>query len=324
MKKLLALLVAMMMLLSVSLASAEGLTANQETETVTGGILSNLGSWWNTVKEKTEETAKELQEKAEEVVKTVQDKAGEIANALQEKAVDIQENAGKAIKDVVETVGQKANEIKESLPEEAAGIWNKLLQKLDQAKGLFHKQSATEGSTAADDVFMNLFGDFYFGMPYAEAKALGVEYILDEQDEENQLRRLVLFEADSRVIYYLWFAGLDGSAPLMEIERFLWAEADQVEWKDGKLDAQTTQDTVTAVYGALEEALEKEVGAGLDMAEDGLPLPSCAFASQEGALSQIRVRFLKDGNGMDVITHAISTEGCGLNVVIYQYIEADD
>jgi len=134
----------------------------------------------------------------------------------------------------------------------------------------------------------------------------------------------VLFEADSRVIYYLWFAGLDDSAPLTEIDRFLWAEGDQVEWKDGNLDAQTTQDTVKAVYDMLEEALEKEVGAGQDVAEDALPLPSCAFAAREGALSQIRVRFLKDGNGMDVITHAISTEGCGLNVVIYQYIEADD
>ncbi len=167
-----------------------------------------------------------------------------------------------------------------------------------------------------------ILGNFYFGMPVREVRALDQSgAALEETDPERETQRLTLLSDHFAVT--LWFQGLNEDAPLAEMDFAFFTPPDTVIRRENRLEISTTAKTVNAVYAYVEQLCKKTFGRGRNAPDGPPPLPCLLFPGgrNQPALTRMRVYSLQDAGKTDVIAHFVAAESSGVNYVICRQTE---
>jgi hypothetical protein len=163
---------------------------------------------------------------------------------------------------------------------------------------------------------------FYFGMTWAEACALKVNYLSDSRvNAYSQARALVLLNEQNTSLYFLWFVGETDEAYLFEVDEFAFSSQDSLippTDANGQYRINTTETTVSQVYADKAAYCAQRFGTAISL-ESGLLVPSLMFGEDDTGISQTQVYFTEDMEGVNVITHFVYTTDCGVNVIVYQH-----
>lgn len=188
--------------------------------------------------------------------------------------------------------------------------------------------SATGGlsatKTPTQSAFFPVPGySFYFGMTWAEARALGVNYLNDSRaNAYHRARALVMLNKQNTSLYFLWFAGETDGAYLFEVDEFAFSSQDTLippQDAYGQYRINTTEATVHQVYTEKASYCGQHFGSASNL-ESGLLVPSLMFGENDAGISQTQVYLNEDYDGVNVITHFVYTTDCGVNVIIYQHM----
>ena len=162
-----------------------------------------------------------------------------------------------------------------------------------------------------------VFGNFYFGMPIAEMRALDRDHAaLNDADVERGLQQMTLI-SDNFVVT-LWFEGMGDDAPLTEMDFAFYMPPDSLAMVNDRLQIQTSRFTVNAVYAYVERLCKKTFGPGEDVTGGALPLHPLLFENDENAPSLTRLREYSqpDGDRQDVILHLVAEGEYSVNYLI--------
>ena len=166
-----------------------------------------------------------------------------------------------------------------------------------------------------------VMGNFYFGMPLEEVKALDRTGAgLYALDEERAVQQLTLI-SDNFVVT-LWFEGLEDTSPLVEMDFGFYMQPDSIAMRDGKLEIQTSPWTVAMVHAYVERLCGKAFGQGRASADGDLPFESLMFpADQAASLTGLKVYTQKDGGKTDLAVHLRAGEENIVNYLICRQAE---
>lgn len=166
-------------------------------------------------------------------------------------------------------------------------------------------------------------GNFYFGMPIREVRALDQTNAALTQTDPARETQCVTLVSDGFVIS-LWFRGLEEDAALAEMDVAFYMRPDKVVLGEKGLEIRTTALTVRTVRAYVENYCKAQYGAGRAGVDGALPLPSLAFPEEKlPSLTQACVYTRPDGSGTDVVTHAVVTGPYRVNHIIIQHVEGD-
>ncbi len=208
----------------------------------------------------------------------------------------------------------------------------KLQELVNWLKGLINPGSPVgpendgtgETVEAAPPAFFPVSGQgFYFGMTWAEAKALKTDYLNDSRANAYDLTRaLVMLNEENTSLYFLWFAGETDDAYLFEVDEFAFASEDTLVPPQDANDQYgiiTTEASVSQVYAEKAAYCEQCFGSVANL-ESGLLAPSLMFEENDAGISQTQVCLYEDEGGVIVVTHFVYTTDCGVNVIVYQHM----
>ncbi len=167
-----------------------------------------------------------------------------------------------------------------------------------------------------------VFGNFYFGMPISEMRALDRDHAaLNETDAERGLQQMTLI-SDNFVVT-LWFDGLGDGAPLTEMDFAFYMPPDSIAMVNDRLQLQTSRLTVNAVYAYVERLCKKTFGRGENVSGEALPFHPLLFENDENApaLTRLRVYTQPDGDRQDVILHLVAQGEYSVNYLICRQAE---
>ena len=167
-----------------------------------------------------------------------------------------------------------------------------------------------------------VFGNFYFGMPISEMRALDRDHAaLCDADAERNLQQMTLI-SDNFVVT-LWFEGMGDDAPLTEMDFAFYMKPDNIAMVNDRLQIQTTKFTVNAVYAYVERLCKKNFGRGGNVSGEVPPFQPLLFENDENApsLTRMRVYTQPDGNRQDVILHLVAEGEYSVNYLICRQAE---
>ena len=165
------------------------------------------------------------------------------------------------------------------------------------------------------------FGNFAFGMPLEAVRVLDKSgAALTETDAERGVQRVTLLSDNFAVT--LWFEGLDGGAPLVEMDFAFFMAPDAVFRRDNMLEIQTSKRTVNTVYAYVESLCKKVFGKGETAPDGALPFSTLLFPDdQNTSFTRLRVYTLPDAGKTDVIVHMIASGEYSVNYAICRQAE---
>ena len=165
-----------------------------------------------------------------------------------------------------------------------------------------------------------VLGNFYFGMPISEVKALDRgNAALTDTDTERGFQQMTLI-SDNFVVT-LWFWGLEEDAPLEEMDFAFYMPPDSLAMRDNRLQIQTGKLTVNTVYAYVERLCRQVFGNGRDAG--ALPFSSLLFSggNREVSLTRMRIYTQPDGQKTDVIVHLVANGEDSVNYLICRQTE---
>jgi len=166
-----------------------------------------------------------------------------------------------------------------------------------------------------------VMGNFYFGMPLGEVRALDRTGAgLYASDIERGVQRTALI-SDNFVVT-LWFDGLDEAAPLIEMDFAFYMPPDSIAMREGNLEIQTSSWTARVVYAYVERMCKKTFGTGRSSADGELPFESLLFPDADASfLTGLRVYTQKDGSKTDLAVHLQAGKENAVNYLICRQAE---
>ena len=340
MKKMLALLLALLLALPSGFALAEeSAKDNEEKSSFWSNIGSQLNDLLDSAQERAGEAAKVISEKAEKFAGEAQETVDKLSADAQTAALQL---AGEALKtwqnvqDAVEAGKEKATDLIELAEAAAPGIWENIKDTVSQGANTaseyvqgqlqrlldWIKGEETENGDQSQIIPRTLYFDaFYFGMPLSEAKLLGMGPNLGDPvvDEANGVQYWAVQFSGSLDTALLVFGGLEQDAPLTEI---IYTVVDGQGAVSVTEETKSSAETIDAVYNAVSSWFsgEEEISLG-----DALPLPIYSGAiPADSTVSRVRMFLFADGKGYDMATHFVLTgENGAVNMVQYQYVDAE-